>query len=81
MLLNEFIYYSNSNLGLSNDRRYDNSRDSDVLKSGDTRKIRLTLGQINQLRMAAESHQAEMESELNFIKQMYGQPTEAAAPQ
>jgi len=74
MLLNEFIYYSNNNNEISNDRRYDNSRDKEVLKRSDTRKIRLTLGQINQLRMASESHELEAESELNFIKQMYGQP-------
>jgi hypothetical protein len=74
MLLNEFIYYSNNNSEISNDRRYEGSRDSEVHKFGDTRKVRLTLGQINQLRMASESHEMEAESELNFIKQMYGQP-------
>lgn len=62
-----------------NDRRYDPSRDSDVIKKTDKRKIRLTLGQINQLRMASESHEAEMESELGFIKQMYAQPPAEAA--
>jgi hypothetical protein len=74
MLLNEFIYYSNNNSELSNDRRYENTRDSEVLKRSDSRKVRLTLGQINQLRMSSESHELEAESELDFIKQMYGQP-------
>jgi len=74
MLLNEFIYYSNNTSEIANDRRYDNLRDSEVIKRSDTRKIRLTLGQINKLRMASESHELEAESELNFIKQMYGQP-------
>lgn len=74
MLLNEFIYYSNNTSEIANDRRYDNLRDSEVIKRSDTRKIRLTLGQINKLRMASESHELEAESELNFINQMYGQP-------
>ena len=38
----------------------------------DTRKIRLTLRQINQLRLQSEAHVAEKESELDFIRQMYG---------
>jgi len=74
MLLNEFIYYSNNSSEISTDRRYESKTDSDILKQGDTRKIRLTLGQINKLRMQAEAHEAENESELEFIKQMYGQP-------
>ncbi len=52
MLLNEFIYHSNNNSDIAVDRRYDGSRDKEVLKRSDSRKIRLTLGQINQLRMA-----------------------------
>lgn len=79
MLLNEFIYFSNSNNDIIDDRRYENSDDKEVLKRSDKRKIRLTLGQINKLRMASESHEAEKESELEFIKQMYGQPPQEAA--
>jgi hypothetical protein len=78
MLLNEFIHFSNSNNEISNDRRYDASKDSSVVKKSDKRKIRLTLGQINKLRMSSESHEAETESELGFIRQMYAQPSEAA---
>jgi hypothetical protein len=81
MLLNEFIYFSNSNNELMNDRRYDSSKDSDVIKKSDKRKIRLTLGQINRLRMASESHESELESELEFVRQMYAQPPAEAAPQ
>jgi hypothetical protein len=81
MLLNEFIYFSNSNNEIMNDRRYDSSKDSDVVKKSDKRKIRLTLKQINQLRMTSESHEAELESELEFVRQMYAQPPAEAAPQ
>ncbi len=74
MLLNEFFYFSDSNNDFAQDRRYDSSRDISVVEKSDTRKIRLTLRQINQLRLQAEAHQAEKESELGFIQQMYGTP-------
>lgn len=78
MLLNEFIYFSNSNDGIANDRRYDSNDDQEIVKKSDKRKVRLTLGQINKLRMASESHEAEKESDLLFVKQMYGQPAPEA---
>jgi len=76
MLLREFLYFSDENSDLNVDRRYNNQRDSSRLFRNDTRKIRLTLRQINQLRIQAEAHEAEQESELGFIKQMYGNPAE-----
>lgn len=74
MLLREFIYFNNENNDYANDRRYDNASDSSVLKKGDTRKVRLTLRQINRLRLQTEAHVAEAQSELDFIRQMYGTP-------
>lgn len=79
MLLNEFFYFNNENNDFANDRRYDNSKDSSVLEKEDTRKIRLTLRQINQLRLQSEAHDAEHTSELDFIQQMYATPVEAPA--
>lgn len=80
MLLNEFFYFNEKNNDFANDRRYDSSRDSSIVKQSDTRKIRLTLRQINQLRLQTEAHEAEQKSELGFIQQMYGTPVEAEAP-
>lgn len=80
MLLNEFLYFNNDN-NVSHDRRYDNSRDESVLDKKDTRKLRLTLRQINQLRMQSEAHEKELDSELNFISLMYGTPVEASESQ
>ncbi len=80
MLLNEFFYFNEKNNDFANDRRYDSSRDSSVVKKSDTRKIRLTLRQINQLRLQTEAHEAELKSEMGFIQQMYGTPVEAEAP-
>jgi hypothetical protein len=47
---------------------------SSVVEKEDTRKVRLTLRQINQLRLQAEAHNAEHQSELGFIQQMYATP-------
>ena len=80
MLLNEFFYFNEKNNDFAQDRRYESSRDSSILDKSDKRKIRLTLRQINQLRLQTEAHQLEKESELDFIRQMYGTPVEAEAP-
>ena len=77
MLLREFLYFNDSNNDFAVDRRYDNSKDSSVLKKDDTRKMRLTLRQINQLRLQAEAHEAESQSEQACIQQMYSTPVEA----
>jgi len=81
MLLLEFLYFNEKNNDYAVDRRYDNARDKSVLDKKDTRKIRLTLRQINQLRMQSEAHEYEKESELEFVRQMYGNPAgEAEQP-
>jgi len=76
MLLNEFLYFNDEINDFGVDRRYNNAKDSSVLKMSDTRKVRLTLRQINEIRLQAEAHLAEKESELEFIRQMYGTPVE-----
>ena len=78
MLLLEFLYFNDSTNDYRNDRRYSNDSDDSVLKKSDTRKIRLTLRQINRLRRQSEAHEFEKESELSFIRQMYGQPAQPA---
>ena len=75
MLLYEFFYFNNEN-NLDNDLRYDADRDSSVIKLNDTRKVRLTLKQINYLRKQSEAHDKEKMEELQFIKSMYGAPIE-----
>jgi hypothetical protein len=77
MKLLEFFYYNDNSDGMSNDRRYDATRDSSVIKKSDTRKIKLTLKQINQLRLSTEAHAAEKEAEASFISQMYAKPVDA----
>lgn len=74
MLLLEFLYFNDTTNDFAVDHRYSNENDSSVLKHGDSRKVKLTLRQINQLRKQSEAHEFEEESEANFIRQMYGQP-------
>jgi hypothetical protein len=78
MLLLEFLYFNDNNNDFANDRRYDAQRDKSIVKKSDTRKIRLTLRQINQLRLASEAHEAESKSEKSFISQMYAPPAQPA---
>jgi hypothetical protein len=44
------------------------------MKESDTRKTRLTLSQINELRKGSEAHILEQEHELAFINKMYAKP-------
>jgi hypothetical protein len=77
MILRELFYADKDMKAISNDMRYDSSRDSTALKRKDTRKTRLTLRQINELRKASEQHILEQEKELGFVTDMYKTP---AAP-
>jgi hypothetical protein len=81
MKLLEFFYFNDRNSDYSIDRRYEASNDTSVVNKDDTRKVRLTLRQINMLRMQSEAHEAEKESELGFVRQMYGQPPAEQPPQ
>lgn len=74
MLLKEFFYFNDRNNDFSVDHRYESSNDKSILDRSDTRKLKLTLRQINQLRHQTEAHDFERESELQFIRQMYGAP-------
>lgn len=76
MLLNEFMYYNKETDDFAKDHRYNANRDISVIDKNDTRKTRLTLRQINQLRLTAEAHEQEHASELGLIKRMYGNPVD-----
>ncbi len=56
------------------DLKYNPERDSTKLERSDTRKTRLTLKQINELRKASEAHLLEQERELELIQSMYFTP-------
>jgi hypothetical protein len=77
MILRELFYIDADTRRVANDLRYQPERDDSMLSSSDTRKTRLTLKQINELRKSSEAHILEQEGELEFIHSMYATP---AAP-
>jgi len=78
MILRELFNMSDAGRNV-NDMRYDPMRDQSVMRKSDTRKTRLTLSQINELRKGSEAHILEQENELAFINKMYAKPP-APAP-
>ena len=79
MILRELFYIDPDTRAQANDLRYSPGHDSSIMKRSDTRKTRLTLGQINELRKASEAHILDQESELSFINKMYATPAAPAA--
>ena len=72
MKLLEFFTYTQD--GFEQDKSYDPEQDISVLDSEDTRKTRLTLKDINSMRLASEDHDAQQKEEAVFVQKMYGQP-------
>lgn len=79
MILRELFYYDKETLEPTENDQYDPQYDQSIVDSSDTRKTRLTLRQINRTRKAAEVHTKEQANELDFVRQMYGIASQAAA--
>jgi len=79
MILRELFYIDADTRRNANDLRYEPQRDNSIVHRTDTRKTRLSLQQINELRKASEAHILEQEQELEFIHAMYSPPP-APAP-
>ncbi len=79
MILRELFYIDASTRHVANDMRYNPLRDQSAMKKSDTRKVRLSLQQINELRKGSEAHILEQETELAFINKMYAKPPAAPA--
>ena len=74
MKLLEFFTYSEN--GFEQDKGYEPEQDISILDKDDTRKTRLTLKQINSMRLASEAHDAQQKEEAVFVQKMYGQPAQ-----
>jgi hypothetical protein len=74
MILRELFYIDPDTRRSANDLRYSPANDTTVMHRSDTRKTRLTLRQLNELRKGSEAHILEQESELEFINSMYAAP-------
>ena len=78
MILRELFYIDPDTRRMANDLRYEPRRDVTRVLTSDTRKTRLSLRQINELRKSSEAHILEQERELEFIHSMYANPPQAA---
>lgn len=75
MLLNEFIYFDENQSEMTDKGRYDPDHDLSVLKTSDTRKSRLTLKMLNDLRKAGDAREREKKEDLELVKKMYATPS------
>ena len=74
MLLREFVYFTDKDDDQQDDQRYNPDEDKSVLNVNDTRKTRLTLKMINQLRQAGEAHEQETMEDMALVRVMYANP-------
>ena len=58
--------------GFEQDKSYDPEQDISILDKNDTRKTRLTLKDINKMRLASEEHDERQQDEAVFVQKMYG---------
>ena len=72
MQLCEFFNYTQD--GFEQDKTYDPEQDISILDKDDTRKTRLTLSDINSMRLASEDHDDQQKEEAEFVQKMYAQP-------
>ena len=64
MILKEF--FTAGEEGMEQQKNYDAENDISILDKEDTRKTRLTLKDINKMRLASEQHEAEQKEEAIF---------------
>lgn len=79
MILRELFYFNRETAESEQDDNYMAYRDTTELSLDDTRKTKLTLGQINELRKASDQHIKEQQAEMEFISRMYATPVEPVA--
>ena len=70
MKLMEIFTYGEE--GFEQDKSYDPEQDISILDKNDTRKTRLTLKDINKMRLASEEHDERQKDEAVFVQKMYG---------
>jgi hypothetical protein len=80
MLLQEFIYFDKDKAGVRNNDRYDPSHDTSIIFDKDTRKMRLTLSMLNNLRKAGDARELETREDLELVRIMYAPPPAEEAP-
>ena len=74
MKLMEFFQYTEN--GFEQYKSYDAEQEISILDKDDTGKTRLTLEDINSMRLASEQHEAQQKEEAVFVQKMYGTPVQ-----
>ena len=74
MLLREFMYFEKNQQEMVDNLRYSSEKDSGVWGPDDLRKLKLTLGMLNELRKAGDAREKETKEELALIRKMYAAP-------
>lgn len=74
MFLREFIYFNDKQKEMVTDKRYISDNDTSVLELEDTRKTRLTLKMLSELRKAGEAREQEYQEEMGLVRKMYAVP-------
>lgn len=72
MILRELYYFDKATMEPQEDQRYVSDDDDTPISIDDTRKTRLTLKDINRARRADDAHRKESETDLLYIRAMYG---------
>ena len=75
MQLYEFFTYTEN--GFEQDKNYEPENDISVLDAEDTLITRVTLSDINSMRLASEEHESQQKDEAKFVQKMYGQPAQS----
>ena len=76
MFLTEFIYFEKDQADMKENDRYDPDHDTSVIHDKDTRKCRLTLRMLNDLRKAGDAREIETREDLELVRLMYATPEE-----
>jgi hypothetical protein len=74
MILREFIYFNEKNKDMMPDDRYISDNDKSIYNINDTRKSRLTLKMLRELRLAGEAREKEYKEEMSLVRKMYAVP-------
>ena len=67
-------FFTHGQDGFEQDKTYQPEDDISILDKDDTRKTRLTLNDINLMRLASEEHDDQQVEEAEFVQKMYAQP-------
>tara|TARA_A100001011_G_C13732254_1_gene604017 strand:+ start:53 stop:289 length:237 start_codon:yes stop_codon:yes gene_type:complete len=67
-----FEFWTHTDQGFEQDKSYNPEHDISILDKEDTRKTRLKLKDIREIRLSAEDHDEQQREEAIFVQKMYG---------